>query len=278
LVVPAEKAFKLDRKSAADVPFLRRFRDDKYYEAINEMPIWGALAVEEGGPGADEARVLLRYDNSRPALLSRKVGAGDVVLFTTSADLTWTVWPLWKGMYPPLVRQLLVHVLQGQAQNHNLVAGEPIQWHAGESDAGRPFSVVQPDQKRIRLGVPEVIQGRPLVTATETSLAGIYRLAPADGAVREENESSKTDDESASGVPFAVVPNLRESEDLSSLTDEQIDERLDFKPVHWLAGDDPGVFSGADRLNREWTTWLFAALLGLVLTEMVWAWVCGRAW
>jgi hypothetical protein len=278
LVVQADQAFKLDRKSAADVPFLRRFREDKYYEAINEMPVWGALAVEEGSQGGEEARVLLRYDNGRPALVSRKVGAGEVMLVTTSADLTWTVWPLWKGMYPPLVRQLLVHVLQGQAQNHNRVAGEPIQWHAGESDAGRPFAVIRPDQKRIRLGVAEVFQGRPLVTATATSLAGIYRLAPADGAAREEDATPAAAEEEMTGVPFAVVPNLRESEDLSSLSDEQIDERLDFKPVHLLAGDDPGVFSGAERLNREWTTWLLAALLALVVAEAGWAWVCGRAW
>jgi hypothetical protein len=272
VVVNADQAFKLDRKSAADLPFLRRFREDKYYEAINEMPVWGALAVEEGG---EEGRVLLRYDNGKAALVSRRVGSGEVLVVTTSADMSWTVWPLWKGMYPPLIRQLLVHLLQGQAQNHNRVAGEPIQWHAGESDAGRPFAVIQPDQKRIRLGVPEVFQGRPLVTASATALAGIYRLAPADGAAREEDANLQDVGE---GVPFAVVPNLRESEDLSSLSDEQIDERLDFKPLHLLAGDDPGVFTGAERLNREWTTWLLAVLLALVLIEAGWAWLCGRAW
>jgi hypothetical protein len=275
VVVNADQAFKLDRKSSADLPFLRRFREDKYYEAINEMPVWGALAIQETDQAKGEGRVLLRYDNGQAAVVSRRVGAGEVLLVTTSADLSWTMWPLWKGMYPPLMRQLLVHLLQGQAQTHNRVAGESIQWYAGERDAGRPFAVVLPDQKRVRLGVPEAFQGRSLVTAYETALAGIYRLAPADGPARDDGAKPQEADE---GVPFAVVPNLRESEDLSSLSDEQIDERLDFKPLHLLAGDDPTVFSGAERLNREWTTWLLAALLALVLVEAGWAWLCGRAW
>src|SRR5262249_58974715 len=116
------------------------------------------------------------------------------------------------------------------------------------------FVLVRPDGKRVRLGLPEVVEGRPLLTAAGTSHAGIYRLLPADEAPATDatRPGEPTAEGESPGVPFAVVPDLRESEDLTSLTDGQLDERLEFKPVHLLAGDDPDVFSGADRLNREW--------------------------
>jgi hypothetical protein len=276
-VVPAEEAFKLDRTSAAGSPFFQRLREDRFYEAVNDVPVWGALDVEEEKTG--DSRVLLRYSTGRPALVTRRVGAGEVMLVTTSADLAWTVWPLYKGMYPPLVRQLLIHLLHGQAQVHNRVAGQPLQWQPPESETGRPFAVVRPDQKRVRLGIPEVFDGRPLVIAPETPSAGIYYLVAADSPGDPNPSKQHADGEGeAAGVPFAVVPDLRESEDLSALADEQVDERLDFKPVHLLAGDEAGVFSGAERLNREWTVWLLAGLLALTFVETIWAWICGRAW
>jgi hypothetical protein len=289
VTVPMEKAFKLDRQSADGSPFLWRFREDKYYEAINEMPIWGALDVEEPAPEdksanpGEGARVLIRYSTGRPALVSRRVGAGEVMLVTMSADLSWTVWPLWKGMYPPLVRQVLIHLLQEQAQSYNRMAGEPLTWHASEAEMSKTFAVIRPDGKRVRLGIPEVLQGRPLVTSPETPSAGIYRLVHDEEEVEKRpivsiSQSDAPIEAAPAGVPFAVVPDLRESEDLSSWSDGQIDERLVFKPVHLLAGDDPGVFSGSDRLNREWTIWLLAALLGVTLAETIWAWFCGRSW
>jgi hypothetical protein len=288
VVVPMEQAFKLERRSAAGSGFLGRFREDKYYEAINEMPVWGALGVvepdqqQEKAETGDSARVLLRYNTGLPALVARSVGAGEVMVVTTSADLSWTVWPLWKGMYPPFVRQLLIHLLQRQAQNHNRVAGEALQWHPPETELGKSLAVIRPGDKRLRLGLPDVYQGRPLVTTNATTDAGIYRLVPSeqisDAEAKTRQQIDGGEEREPPGVPFAVVPDLRESEDLSSLPDAQIDQRLEFKPTHLLAGDDPDVFSATDRLNREWTIWLLAAVLGVVLVETVWAWLCGRAW
>ena len=37
-------------------------------------------------------------------------------------------------------------------------------------------------------------------------------------------------------MPFAVVPDLRESENLEALTDEDMDQRLGFPVVHLKAG------------------------------------------
>ena len=279
VVVPEEKAFRPDRKTAADLPFLHRFRDDKAFETFNDIAVWGALGVDEASRSGDPegARVLLRYDNGRPALVSRRVGAGEVMLVTTSADTTWTLWPAWPGTVA-FLDQMLVHLLQRQTQGHNRVAGERLQWRPPEAEAAKAFALLRPDQRRVRLGTPDAVQGRPLVTAADTWRAGVYRLVPAEGERAPEGRQADERQPPEDGVPFAVVPDLRESEDLTSLTDGQIDERLDFRPTHLLAGDEPGVFSGGERLNREWTVWLLAVLLALTLLETLWAWLCGRAW
>jgi hypothetical protein len=75
--------------------------------------------------------------------------------------------------------------------------------------------------------------------------------------------------------PIAVVPDLRESENLDSFTDSQIDERLGFQPVHLTAGRDAAAL---ERVSHEWTPWLLLAVLLLAIAELVLAWWCGRAW
>lgn len=53
---------------------------------------------------APDSRVLLRYSDGLPALLEREVGAGRVVLFTSTLDDDWTDLPL-RAVFVPLVHQ-----------------------------------------------------------------------------------------------------------------------------------------------------------------------------
>ncbi|MFN3486521.1 MAG: hypothetical protein ACK44W_13720, partial [Planctomycetota bacterium] len=98
--------------------------------------------------------------------------------------------------------------------------------------------------------------------------AGFYRIAPArpaDAAPEKE------------GVPvFAAAPDLRESEDLESLSAAQIDERLGARIAHRVAGEDLSAFAGTERLRREWTLWLLSAVVALVGVETVLAWLASR--
>jgi len=54
---------------------------------------------------AQGAQVSLRYSDGLPALLSRPVGEGEVLLFTSSLDDDWTDLPL-RSIFVPLVHQL----------------------------------------------------------------------------------------------------------------------------------------------------------------------------
>jgi hypothetical protein len=199
-------------------------------------------------------------------LLTRKVGAGEVLLVTTSADLSWNDWPLVKGMYVPFLDMSLNHLLHAQTQNHNLTAGEAIRWFAPEKLAGQAFALLHPDGKTERLGRPETIEARPVITTAAINRAGVYQL------------KSLAPSEERAAVPFAVVPDVRETENLDVMSDQQLDELLGFKAIHLTAGDDMNAFSGAERLNREWTMWLLLAVLGVAVGETLLAWLCGRPW
>ncbi|HZU37584.1 MAG TPA: CARDB domain-containing protein, partial [Gemmataceae bacterium] len=269
----------LDRNSAS-TSFFTVFREDDHYKGLSGIAVRRHLDVEELPPAArssEAVRTLLRYQNGRPAILGRKVEAGEVLLVTTSADLSWSDWPLWRGMYVPLIDILLNHLLHGQTGQHNVTAGAPLRWRPADRDAGETFVCVHPDGTRERLGIPQSVAGRPLVTAAETPLAGVYHVGLAAGSRSGRPVAERRKDIQAS-VPFAVVPDLREGEDLQCLSDAQIDARLGFTPIHLLAGPGSAALSGSERFQHEWTLWLLAGVLGLLLVESSLAWLCGRAW
>ncbi|MBL8795518.1 MAG: BatA domain-containing protein [Planctomycetia bacterium] len=287
LTIPADKPLHLNRQSV-ESPFFAEMRENEDYRSLNRVVVKKALGVVEATPAKDAKetkdsdagpQVLLRYSNGKPALVSRKVGQGEVLLFTTAGhpawnetgDIGWTDWPV-SQTYLPVMDMALNHLLHGQTQNHNGPSGEPLRWQPEEKDAGRAFAVLQPDGRRVRLGLPTTEKGRAVVSVNDTAHAGIYRVVPAD----ETPDTAK--DKSATGVPFAVTCDVKETQNLESLTNAELDRKLGFPVIHLTAGDDPSAFAGGERLKSEWTMWLLAAVLAFVLIETVLAWICGRAW
>jgi hypothetical protein len=258
---PPAAPWRLDAGSVDPKSFLAGFREEPL-SRVDQTTVTHAIALDERP--SEEARVLLRYAHGKAAVAARKAGAGEVFLVTTSADPRWTDWPL-RHTYLPFVHTVVGHLLGSVSEQHNRVAGQPLQWRPPAAQAAKVHFAVDPAGRRTRLGVPERVEGQPVVLAPRTPQAGVYRLA-AEGA------------EDAEGVVFAAVPDLRESEDLEALADRQLDERLGFPVHHLTAGDDPGVFAGAERLKREWTLWLLLGVLLLVGIETGLAWYCGRGW
>ncbi len=304
---PEEKAIQPDRNSI-DAPSLLRFREDEDYKDLGGVDVLRTLDLEElvkdakdgKEAGREVVRVLMRYTNGKPAIASRKVDAGEVLLFGTSAapgwkpktrEATWNWLALWPG-YVPFVEASLNHLLHRQTQNHNFTAGDTLRWHppaARDGDIEQSYVLVYPPEKagaegkRVALGRAETVQGRAVVTATGLERAGVYRLTLADRIGDEasgqgEPVPPERRERKPLDVPFAVVPDLRESANLESLSDAQLDERLGFQPVHLTNDAAANVTSVTERTNREWTLWLLAAVLVLTLGEAVLAWVCGRAW
>lgn len=280
---PAEKPWTLDRQSAEAHPFAK-FREEEGYAGVDRVEVRRIVELEKSAQTADSldaTRVLLRYSNGAPAIASRKrPGEGEVMLFTTSvSDPRWTDWFI-EPAFVPFVQASLNYLLQGQPQAHNRVAGEALHWQAPKVGTSHAYDLVRPDGAHVRLGYPETVAGRPLVVAEDTARAGVYRIVAADRTgqkAEDEGDNLRSNDE-PDGVPFAVSPDVRDSEQLQPSSVGEIDNQLGFKATHWKATDESGLFGDGERMKDEWTMWLLATLFVLVLGETVLAWFCGRAW
>jgi hypothetical protein len=259
-VAPEDRPLSFDRQSATTHPFAK-FREDGAYQSVDRCEVRQTLRLEEGG----ESQVLLRYTNGWPAVVGRKrFGEGEVLLFATAAnDANWNDWNI-DISFVPFVQSVVGRLLEGTTAEHNRRAGEPLHWHPPASEAEAVHLLVRPDGSRERLGLPEATGGRSRVTAADTPRAGVYRIQP-EGA-------------EPAGAVFAVTPDLRESEDLSSLSDKDLDELLGFRAVHVTAGEDVTDTAMSLRAGREWTLAVLACVAALVLVEAVFAWFCSRAW
>jgi hypothetical protein len=269
---PAKDPLFLDRKSITSESYWN-FREDEFYKSLNDVQVWRSFEVDEPDRGADKsgegAQVLMRFTNGKPAVLRRRVEAGEVLFVTTGADPGlgepgWTDWPI-HPTYLPFVDVTVNHLLHRQTQQYNFKAGDVLRWQPPERFAAKPFFVTYPDGHSEPLDPPKTEGGSPTLTVSDTSRAGVYHIKAVTGEEREGLE-----------VPFAMVPDLRESADLESFTDRQLDEKLGIPVRHRIAG--AGVLTGEERLNREYTPWLLIAVLMLAVGEAVLAWFCGRAW
>ena len=172
----------------------------------------------------------------------------------------------------PFVNVTTSHLLHGQTQTHNLKAGEVLHWYPSEK-FDNVFELFHPDGHAERLNPPEKIDKRYVVTTPELVRAGVYRMT----SIPRGAEGSQTAlDAIKNGTPIAVVPDLKESENLTTLSAKDIDARIGFDAIHLVAGED-GVSTGSDRLNREWTTWCLMLVLVLLLITVAFGWWCSKA-
>lgn len=304
---PAKQPLLVDRESVT-LPAFAKFKEDERFKGISLVNVLRTLELESTAPKAEpkddeqdasgvasaprdkdeKAKVVLRYNNGKPMVATRKVGSGEVMLFATSADPGWKAkdpnpiwndWPLFpEHMYLPFMDMAVSYLLHGQSQDHNLVAGTTLRWYPQDKEP-KSYTLMHPDGRAERLGMPVEIKDRKVVTASDLYRAGIYTLFSAEPKTTVESSDEVVASGSPlneKGQPLAVIPDLRESDDLESLQDGQIDERLGFRPIHVTAGESATTFSEVERVNREWTTWLLLAVLFLALAEPLLAWWCGR--
>ncbi|MEZ5492585.1 MAG: VWA domain-containing protein [Gammaproteobacteria bacterium] len=72
-----------------------------------------------------DADVLMRFDNTLPALVERQVGEGKVILFASTMDLEWNNLAL-QGMYLPFVHETLRHLVEPETTRRAYAIGETI--------------------------------------------------------------------------------------------------------------------------------------------------------
>jgi hypothetical protein len=297
-----DKPVALDRMSVA-LPAFNHFRTSDYFKQMNIFPIAKTLGQEEplakftnklATTAAETAKhranesdavwVVFRYTNGKPAVVTRKVGLGEVMVVGTSADPgyqprshdpSWNWLPLWGHGFVPLVQAKFNYLLQRQSQSHNTVVGEQLHYTPPADVEMRSFLLIPPGERsggkglllaegeRVPLGMAKNESDRSLVVTPVLQRAGVYWLT-----TRENDPGDRT--------PFAAAPDLRESGDLTTLSDAEIDRLLGFAPVHLTVKEEEAAVFAAERTNREWTSWLLWLVLTLAVGESLLAWFCGR--
>lgn len=239
---------------------LARLKTYPFDVATAKADVLTALAAAEDP--ASLGRVLVRLSDQTPLVSAKPVGSGEVVFIHTSLDETWTNWPGTAAgtSYVATIRFLLSHLTGRAGKGGNLTAGEAITWTP--PDANTEYDLAKPDGKRVRVG-KAVGEGKPTLTTTDTAVAGDYRLQPV---------GFQTDD----APRFAVNPDLRESDSLDVLGDDQVEGKLGFRPVLTVAGKEAET-AGQFRSTSELTIALLLLLFVLACGESAWAWYCGRS-
>ena len=104
-------------------------------------------------PAAD-AQVLARFDGGAPALLERRIGAGRVLLWASTLDLSWNDFPL-KPVYLPFVHRVARHLASYSEPAPWLTVGQVLDTSVGGRGAAgkrRRIDPVRPPRRGRRRG------------------------------------------------------------------------------------------------------------------------------
>ncbi len=126
-------------------------------------------------PRSAGGAVIARFANGVPAILTRRVGRGTVVLFTTSAGKSWSNFPLCPA-FVMLLRRTLAYAVQAAQPQLNGVVGSP----AGVAVPARysTATFAQRGPGGHTRAVPPTVgaNGRTTLLLAHARLAGFYHL------------------------------------------------------------------------------------------------------
>jgi hypothetical protein len=169
----AEKIDKLDLAH----PALQVFTDPILQESLKSARVWSYLR----GSG----KALISLANGDPLLLEQSVGAGKVMLLTSSADRDWNDLPV-KTVYLPLIQSLsqyLAGTRRGSLDG-GIAVGSVKEVSLPPSAVGKTLRVTKPDKRNVDVAIAGAKE-RASATIEENDRAGIYRLGLPAGAERD---------------------------------------------------------------------------------------------
>jgi hypothetical protein len=137
-------------------------------------------------PDVTGRRVLARYDNGAVAIVEREVGAGKVLLYTSTIDRDWTDLPIQPG-FLPLVQQAVRYLARRPLtdRRRDVRVGEPVVIEVAPGDTR--IEVARPDGER-RVFPPEELAERAQLRFGETDGPGIYRVVGVGAAGKAERD------------------------------------------------------------------------------------------
>ena len=160
------------------------------------------------------ARQVISFGGDAPFLLGRPVGRGYVLLFTVSADRTWTDFPL-SPFYLPIVHEI-VEFGAGVGSHPQFVWCTPnLPLSRCLPEARHDTELAAPDGKRVSVR-SAVVGTRTVLYVEDLMTAGIYGVTQADGGTP---------------VPALAVNMVRKESNLKALDASNLAGRLSVKRV-----------------------------------------------
>jgi hypothetical protein len=203
-------------------PALQNLADSILQESLKTVRVWGYQRAA-GKP-------LIALANGDPLLLEQKVGAGKVMLMTTSADRDWSDLPV-KTVFLPLIQSLTQYLAGGKRGNLDagIAVGASKELSFPANFVGRNLRVTKPDKQNAEVAIVGAKE-RATATVDENDMAGIYRLsltaggdkdsgAPQLYAVNAPFMESRLDEISAAELAGKLKPIRTEVLDIEQLKD-----------------------------------------------------------
>ncbi len=176
---------------------------------IDESPLAIVLSKRLAWDKLEAEGTLILSHGESPFLAGRPVGHGYVLLFATSADRSWTDFPL-SPIYLPMIHQIIAYAA-------GIGACPPFVWCTDHLPLSRHLPAAQPDTVLIAPdGQPVPVRsaavgGETVLHLEDLNQSGIYRIRPPAGGTP---------------VPALAVNRRREESNLSPLDEATMRERL----------------------------------------------------
>ncbi len=166
-----------------------------------------AGAGDDGSPPDDGApRILAYFDDGSPALAERPVGAGRVLVWTSSMDTGWGDFPL-HPIFLPLVREMARHTAAQRETVPYFTVGQPLDATYLLGEAGAPVASLTPGADG-SIAARGILVG-PGGVGTEMGAGGASLVQPAMPGFYELRLEEQG---SGEGRVFAVNPDVGEAD------------------------------------------------------------------
>jgi hypothetical protein len=214
--------------------------------------------VNEVSPGED-ARVILRAAGSElPLLVERRLGRGNVLVFTSSADRGWNNLPM-NPAYLMLLQEAVGHLTR-RSHERQFTVGEALAIAVPQAGESQQAVLADPAGQTVPIQVTET-DGARTAECGPAEMTGFYELTQGERA-----------------EPLAVAVNVDAFEsDVRSLAPEQLRSALAQTPARLPApGADLATVIKEGR--RGFELWRILMIAGLVIlaVESFLAWHFGR--
>jgi hypothetical protein len=263
----------LEENSPSPVDALRQL-SAAVLERIKVNKRFQVRLAEEDDPSV---RVLARWNDpvSSPALIEKTIGRGRVLLWTMTADKSWSDWPT-EPSYVLAMRETAKAVARTDSGTHELTAGEVLRCPVSSErrisspllelpggDEPRPLTIERDDSNPAAKTASESPDGRAKnLVWSETGRAGLYRL-----------NWQESPGGAASDI-FAVNPDARESE-LARIPVDELRQRWRGAPPEIIVAFSTADASVGVRGQEIWRS-LAYWLLGMMGFEACFATYVGR--